>query len=159
VSDRPGLDAGQVATHPQRDSARGWRSRAVIETETIAAVLSRRAAIEAEHFSPAELRALAGRHVQSLAGRLALKRALCRLLGVNGPGARLEPRDFVIAEGPNGAPMLGRLPAALQTEPEARRGLLFVSIAHTKAQAVGLAVHQRPMDDPAAALPRAGGVL
>jgi phosphopantetheinyl transferase (holo-ACP synthase) len=149
VSDRPGLAAGLVATHPQRDSARGWRSRAVIETETIAAVLSRRAAIEAEHFSPAELRALAGRHVQSLAGRLALKRALCRLLGVNGPGARLEPRDFVIAEGPNGAP----------TEPEARRGLLFVSIAHTKAQAVGLAVHQRPMDDPAAALPRAGGVL
>jgi phosphopantetheinyl transferase (holo-ACP synthase) len=140
---RPNGSSGCTAAAPRGR----WHSRAVCQSLAIATVAAERAELEAEHFSPRERDELAGRHVQSLAGRLALKRALCQLLAPEQPGVALAPRDFVIMGSPTGAPVLGPLPATLRDVPEARRGRLFVSITHSKAQAVGLAVQQRALDD------------
>lgn len=139
----PAVSSACAAAAPGRH----WHSRAVCESLTITTVAAKRAELEAAHFSPLERAELAGRHVQSVAGRLALKRALCRLLAPAEAGVTLEPRDFVITDSPTGAPALGPLPPTLLDAPEAQRGRLFVSIAHSKAHAVGLAVQERPLDD------------
>jgi len=148
VSGRRHLDADAASrAAPQAERpARRWHSRAALATVAIADVASERLKLEAEHFSPAERAALAGRHVQSLAGRLALKRALCDLLGPECVGTRLAPCDFVILETAGGAPALGAVPGALSSAAAGPLGRLFVSISHTKARAVGLAVQESMLD-------------
>lgn len=83
------------------------------------------------HFSAAERRELAERHVRSTAGRLALKRAVCVLLQDRLP---LAERDIVIRRLPKGPPEL-----AVDLE---IAGRLFVSISHSRKTAYGLAVLQ-----------------
>ena len=140
---RPNASSGAAAAAP----GGRWHSRAVCASLPITTVAAERDELEAAHFSPRERAELAGRHVQSVAGRLALKRALCELFASVQPGVALSPRDFEITDSPTGAPVLGPLPATLRDAPAARRGRLFVSIAHSKAQAVGLVVQERTLDD------------
>lgn len=144
---RPATGPSPGASQRTDPPAPRWHCRSAIETIAIAEVARDRGTLEAEHFSPAEQAALGSRPVQSLAGRLALKRALCQLLGAECSRGQLEPRDFIIGETPGGAPALGPLPTALSSGTASPLGRLFVSISHTKMQAVGLAVHERMLGD------------
>jgi phosphopantetheinyl transferase (holo-ACP synthase) len=116
---RPSASAG---------GAGGERSR--LETLSVPDVEAGRAEIEA-HFSPAEIVDLGRRRVQSLAGSLALKRALVALWADAGIAAAAVPREFEIAHLPSGAPRLVAAPCGSS-------GAL-VSISHTRLWAYGLA--------------------
>ncbi len=104
-----------------------------LETLAVAAVEADRRRIEDEHFSAAELADLGRRRVQSLAGFLAIKRALAGLWVEAGGGAAARPREFELGHHANGAPRLVAAPAGVAPE-EA-----LISIAHTRQWAYGLA--------------------
>ncbi|MHB8837045.1 MAG: 4'-phosphopantetheinyl transferase superfamily protein [Candidatus Methylomirabilia bacterium] len=101
------------------------------ETLQVAAVEAGRRQIEEEHFSPAEVAAFGKRRAQSVAGALALKRALVRLWAA--AGAAAAPRDFELGHHASGAPRLVAAPAGVAFAD------VFVSISHTRQWAYGLA--------------------
>jgi phosphopantetheinyl transferase (holo-ACP synthase) len=103
------------------------------ESVEVAAVAAARERIEGEDFSPAEVAALGGRRAQSLAGALALKRALVGVWAAAGVAAPCVPGDFELGHHPSGAPRLASAPAGLAPAD------VFVSIAHTRRWAYGLA--------------------
>ncbi len=107
---------------------------------SIAETTAGREQVEAECFTPVELAELRGRAVQSLAGWLALKRALADLSARLGRDSA-TPRDFVLTRAASGAPQLCR-PHPLEGAVEP-----FISISHTRAWAYGLAV-ARVADEP-----------
>jgi phosphopantetheinyl transferase (holo-ACP synthase) len=102
-----------------------------LETLAIADLEAERATIEARDFTPAEIAGLGRRRVQSLAGSLALKRALVALWSKAGFGTA-APREIEIAHRPSGAPCVAAAPPGLPAA--------LVSIAHTRDWAYGLAV-------------------
>jgi phosphopantetheinyl transferase (holo-ACP synthase) len=108
--------------------------RSRLETTAVAAVEAERGRIEERHFSAGEISDLGKRRVQSLAGFLALKRALAALWADAGHPAPAEPRDFELAHYPSGAPRLVAVPAGVALAD------VFVSISHTRQWAYGLAV-------------------
>jgi len=110
-----------------------------LETLQVAAVDAARRQIEEEHFSPREIADLGSRRVQSLAGALALKRALVRL--VAGAGVAAVPRDFELGHHTSGAPRIDVTPPGVVLEN------IFISISHTRQWAYGLAALGRHRDD------------
>jgi len=102
-----------------------------LETLQVPAVDAARRQIEAEHFSPREIADLGSRRVQSLAGALALKRALVRLWSA--AGAAAAPRDFALGHHPSGAPRLVTAPGGVALAD------VHVSISHTRQWAYALA--------------------
>jgi phosphopantetheinyl transferase (holo-ACP synthase) len=102
-----------------------------LETLQVAAVDAGRRQIEEEHFSPREIADLGSRRVQSLAGALALKRALVRLWSA--AGAAAAPREFEIGHHASGAPRLVAAPGGVALAD------VHVSISHTRQWAYGLA--------------------
>ena len=116
-----------------RAAAQGVRS--FLETVPVQEVERERDAILAAHFSDRERQTLAARSARSAAGDLALKRALARV------AAALElpcaERDFEIGRAANGAPCLLAVPEGF---PAAPGRPVFISIAHGKQTACGLAV-------------------
>jgi len=115
---------------------RGGFPASYLETLQVAAVEAGRRRIEEEHFSPTEVAAFGRRRAQSVAGALALKRALARLLADTG-GAPAAPRDFELGHHPSGAPLLLAAPAGVAL------ASVFVSISHTRQWAYGLAAAGR----------------
>jgi phosphopantetheinyl transferase (holo-ACP synthase) len=109
------------------------RLTSTVAVVSIADTSADRARIEDACFTPAELDELRGRAVQSLAGWLALKRALVELAVRLGRPAPAE-RDFVLSRAPSGAPRL------VPGHPLADAGDPLVSISHTRAWAYALAV-------------------
>jgi phosphopantetheinyl transferase (holo-ACP synthase) len=103
---------------------------AQLETLQVAAVDAERGQIEEEHFSPREIADLGSRRVQSIAGALALKRALVRLWSA--AGAATVPREFEIGHHANGAPRLAAAPGGVSLAD------VYVSISHTRQWAYGL---------------------
>ena len=109
-----------------------------LESLQVAAVEAERRRIEAEHFSPGEIADLGSRRVQSLAGALALKRALVAALGRRGRRRR-APRIRARAPRQRRAPARGR-PGRRRA-----RGRLRLDLAHP---AVGLRPRGgRPLKD------------
>jgi phosphopantetheinyl transferase (holo-ACP synthase) len=104
-----------------------------LETLAVAAVEAERKQIEEQHFSPREIGDLASRRAQSLAGFLALKRALAALWADAGCTAAVQPRHFELAHHASGAPRLVAAPEGVA------RADVFVSISHTRQWAYGLA--------------------
>jgi len=127
---------------------RGYECRAVLEMVPIAEVAAKRAQIEAQFFSAAERDELKSRHVQSVAGGLALKRALCALFHQRFAGFSFGPAHFMLRHDPDGAPRIAGLPPPWPAVTTARRERLFVSITHTKLEAAGLVVHQQEREQP-----------
>ena len=107
-----------------------------LETLQVAAVEAGRGRIEEEHFSPAEVAALGKRRAQSVAGALALKRALVRLWADAGVAAA-APRDFELGHHASGAPRLVAAPAGVALAD------VSISISHTRQWAYGLAAAGR----------------
>lgn len=103
-----------------------------IESVAVAAVEADRRRVEEQDFSPEEIADLGRRRVQSLAGFLALKRALAGLC-IEAGAASAQPRDFVLGHRANGAPRLLDDPAGLVP------GKVLVSVSHTRRWAYALA--------------------
>ena len=103
------------------------RATFALETVHIREVTADRGELLAVHFSDAERPVAALLSDQSLAGRTAAKRAICRLQ------PDLGPKDIVIDKHENGAPFL--------SSPNSIR--IFISISHTKNAALGLAALER----------------
>jgi phosphopantetheinyl transferase (holo-ACP synthase) len=111
-------------------------------------VAEERERFAAEHCSAAEQAALGGRHVQSLAGAIALKAALVDLLSSLFPDVELSRRQVELGHEPDGAPEIRSLPVALPTLPDGTPAKLYISITHTKEHAIGLAVLELPLEGP-----------
>jgi phosphopantetheinyl transferase (holo-ACP synthase) len=123
-----------VAVQLTRGSARRAGFAATrLETLEVAAVAAGRERIVAEHFASREIVDLGKRRVQSLAGFLALKRALAGLSVAAGAASAAAPRDFELGHHASGAPRLVAGPAGVSLED------VFVSISHTRLWAYGLA--------------------
>jgi phosphopantetheinyl transferase (holo-ACP synthase) len=125
------------ATAPPRPPAAARPAGSRLETLLVGAVDAGRRRIEEEHFSPREIADLGRRRVQSLAGFLALKRALARLWVDAGAAAALAPRDFELGHHASGAPRLVAAPQGVALAD------VFVSISHTRLWAYGLAATGR----------------
>jgi hypothetical protein len=108
--------------------------RACLVPVPLAEVALRRDEVLARSFSPAEAAALQGRADRSVAGRLALKRALADLWPLLLPGSAPQPADFAIASAADGGPVLAAAPG-----PAALRASVRVSISHSRTTAWGLA--------------------
>jgi phosphopantetheinyl transferase (holo-ACP synthase) len=93
----------------------------------------------AEHFHPSEQERRRQQPVQSIAGRIALKTAVCGLAKKYFPTLCLSQRDVVIDTASDGAPVI----TDIFTEDEAAAALLksavFVSISHSRTRAAGMA--------------------
>lgn len=93
-----------------------------------------------EHFfSPEEKKFLITRPVQTTAGFVALKQALC-LFTEELFSQPLAPHDITIRHLANGAPAITALPPEL-TDSGLRQENLFISISHTRDHAYGLVVY------------------
>ena len=121
--------AWSPATASATDGLPEVRTR--LRSLAVADAVRGRAQIEARQFSATELVELNSRQVQSLAGSLALKSALVALWGDAGVSPPPSPRDFVLSHAPGGAPCIVQAPPGPQGP--------FVSIAHTRTWAYGLA--------------------
>jgi phosphopantetheinyl transferase (holo-ACP synthase) len=122
----------------RRPASRVGFPASYLETLQVAAVESGRRRIEEEHFSPEEVAAFGKRRAQSVAGALALKRALVRLWAAAGAAtAAAAPRDFELGHHASGAPRLVAAPEGVALAD------VFVSISHTRQWAYGLAAAGR----------------
>jgi len=108
-----------------------------VGTLQVAAVEAERGRIEEEHFSPAEVAALGSRRAQSVAGALALKRALVGLWADAGVPVAAVPRNFELGHHDSGAPRLVAAPEGVALAD------VYVSISHTRQWAYGLAAAAR----------------
>ena len=108
--------------------------RACLARVTLSEVARDRAGILREAFDPSEQAALEGRPDRSVAGRLALKRALVDLWEILVPGVPAASRDFVLDRLPSGAPGLRSAPGPVAWS------TVRVSISHSPDLAAGLAV-------------------
>jgi phosphopantetheinyl transferase (holo-ACP synthase) len=102
-----------------------------LESLPVASIAADRSRVEEEHFTPREIADLGSRRAQSLAGALALKRALVALW--EAAGAAAAPRDFELGHHASGAPRLVAAPRGVALAE------VFVSISHTRQWAYGLA--------------------
>jgi phosphopantetheinyl transferase (holo-ACP synthase) len=134
---REAVHGDDVARQPREGSATAGPARARLATLSVAAAEAGRRRIEQRHFSPAELGDLGNRRVQSLAGALALKRALVALWAAAGCDAAVEPREFELSHHDSGAPRLVAAPRGLALAD------VLVSISHTRGWAYGLAASRR----------------
>ena len=128
-------------------SAGGGEIRTFVEKAPVDPARERFDELLAAHFSPAEVEGLRGMPARSLAGRVALKRAVLSALGDLdlSPQGACE-RDVELGRGTAGAPIVVLLPLPEEIEPEVR-ARLHVSISHTRKNAYGLvavAGHARP---------------
>ena len=114
-----------------------------LEIVSIAEVERDRSAIASQCFSEGEMAELASRRTQTMAGFLALKKALAGLFSSAAGGAGFSERDFILSHDENGAPRLVSCP-----ELPGGRGALKVhlSISHTREWAYGLAAYQEDGD-------------
>lgn len=107
--------------------------RLFLESVAVARVAADRERIAAAAFTAAEIAAIDGRRVQTLAGLFALKKALVALYRHAAPAVPCQPVDFVLAHRESGAPYLAFAPPLPGGAPPA------VSISHTRGWAYGLA--------------------
>lgn len=111
-----------------------------ITAVSIAAVREQLADYLLEYFNPAERNLQQNEPVQSIAGRVALKRAVCALTQAYGPEGTVSPTSVVIDRDNQGAPRVINMPPSLATLLRSDRERLYVSISHSKTTAVGMAI-------------------
>ena len=115
-----------------------------LESVEISEVRRERPAILARDFQPIEAEALRAGPARTVAGFVALKRALVALARSLAPGVEASARDFALGHDAGGAPIVTSLPRGV--EALLRRGRLRVSISHTSTTAHGLAAFQEASD-------------
>ena len=115
------------------------RITSAVARQPIREVERQRDDVESWWLGDIEREAMSRRHVQSLAGIVAAKKAIIRLAGE--PPCDTGPADIRIGHDERGAPVVEALPANLASR---LPGKLHVSITHTREFAWGLAVLERP---------------
>jgi len=101
--------------------------------------------VAAQYFCEAELTELATRRPQTMAGFLAVKRALVGLFTPLLATDSLSERDFVLSHDKQGAPCLVTVPlAGLSDDEYSTIGEAKLSISHTREAAYGLVAYQEP---------------
>ena len=91
-----------------------------------------------EHFTAAEAALLGRRHPRTTAGVLAATEALALVWSATGAARSSAPGDFELTHDERGAPVLVAAPPA--AGPRGRVVASWISIAHTRELAYGLAV-------------------
>jgi phosphopantetheinyl transferase (holo-ACP synthase) len=111
-----------------------------LKTVLIADFEAHREEMMSTYFCPKERSVWTNKPARSIAGRIALKSAVCALAQKHFSAKTWSPHDVEIETDPNGAPGVAAnsvsdpaFCAALTTE-------IFVSISHSKTSAAGLAV-------------------
>jgi phosphopantetheinyl transferase (holo-ACP synthase) len=90
------------------------------------------------YFTLAEARDLTTRPAQSLAGAVALKRAVKRLIRELAPRRRIGELSIGVGHARDGAPALTRVPAVGTRSGRALLAALHVSVTHTARNAYGV---------------------
>ncbi len=111
-----------------------------IDLVSIADVNARREWYLSTYFAPPERERLRDKPVQTIAGRVALKRALCRLTATLSLSVDLSPCDVVIERREDGAPQINGFANVASTRFAEILEALSVSISHSKTTAAGLAL-------------------
>lgn len=117
----------------------------VLKMVDINEVKNNRQAILESDFQMEERNTLAGRHVRSTAGILALKHALCTLLHQI-TGLSIDKKDWQIAWSATGRPEIHSSPSRLNSSSFLQQNL-FLSISHSRKTAYGLAVYQESTNE------------
>lgn len=78
---------------------------------------------------------LSGKHIQSVAGFCAVKRALLQLCA----DERVGPHEFILSHGEQGEPCIVKGPVGIDISD------IRISISHTKQAAYGIAVMQKDL--------------
>jgi phosphopantetheine--protein transferase-like protein len=122
--------------------------RSCLETVLIQEVKRSREAILCTHFTDDERAAFDQLPVQSIAGQLAVKRAVCRLAAALKSALALSCRQVVVLRDQSGAPKIGSISCADEDFRALLEAEVLVSISHSKTTAIGLAVIAEPIDGP-----------
>lgn len=111
-----------------------------LEIVPLAGVKRARSDIMRRNFSPKETNRLNNAPLQSIAGMLALKKALAKMTA-DVCGKRMNGKNIVLSIEKNGAPRLVALPAKSGAGMPDKKDIR-ISISHSKTHAYGLAVFQ-----------------
>lgn len=118
--------------------------RSFLEIVLLADVKRSRNVVMEEKFSIREKAHLARAPLQTVAGFLAVKKAVAALAAsVSGVG--LDEREVVLSHAKSGAPRLVSIPKKLCADMPDKKNIL-VSISHSKTHAFGLAVFKLQRD-------------
>lgn len=112
-----------------------------LEIVPLAGVKRARSGIMRRNFSPTETDRLKNVPLQSIAGMLALKKAVAKM-AADVCGVRMSGKEFVLSNDKNGAPRLVALPAKSGVGMPDKKDIR-ISISHSKTHAYGLAVLQQ----------------
>jgi phosphopantetheinyl transferase (holo-ACP synthase) len=111
-----------------------------LETISIAETETRCAELLTSHFTRREQASFKNKPIQSIAGQLALKTAVCRLADELLNAGSTDPRSIEICRDENGAPNIIEASTPDREINEIIKNEIFVSISHSRETAVGLAV-------------------
>lgn len=92
----------------------------------------------AEYFSTEEQKELEDRHIQTVAGFLAIKKGLSKMCLSVFSEITIEPAQFKLSHDKSGAIQIVAVPEKVGKD----LGNFFVSVSHTKKSACGLVVFQ-----------------
>jgi phosphopantetheinyl transferase (holo-ACP synthase) len=109
-----------------------------LEIVSLAGVKRARSGIIRRNFSPKETDRLNDAPLQSIAGMLALKKALAKMIAAV-CGVRMGGKEIVLSNDKNGGPRLVALPAKSGSGMPDKKDIR-ISISHSKTHAYGLAV-------------------
>jgi phosphopantetheinyl transferase (holo-ACP synthase) len=110
-----------------------------IETISISEVEAHLSDMLAECFHPSEQSAWQHKPAQSIAGRIALKAAMCALAKKHFPGLCLAQKDIIIEAASDGAPRIARIFSEDEASAALLKSEVFVSISHSRTKAAGMA--------------------
>lgn len=130
-------NTGPRSRHWQQDGVHSF-----LERVAIAEVREDASSVTGRCFTDRELAELTGKRAQTMAGFLALKKALVALFASLDAGATFSERDFVLAHDEDGAPRIISSPPPPKSEDQCAMKTPCISIAHTREWAYGLAVCQ-----------------
>ncbi len=113
-----------------------------LEVVEIDPLRKRREEVLFSSFSKRERDEYAGRSMQSLAGAVALKRAVLCYLGDEAHSPALSERDIELGHSEKGAPRIVTLSGLPAKQAAKTIDRLHISVSHTRTQAYGLVVVQ-----------------
>lgn len=95
-----------------------------------------------EYFLPTELKEMKSKPIRTMAGMLAVKRALVSICSDKIPNNSINEKCFELGHTPNGAPFIKNIHINSQKDFLIKKEQLSISITHNKINAHGLAVYQ-----------------
>lgn len=119
-----------------------------VEFVAVAEVRQNRETVLGSLFAPEELPEMAPKPPGSIAGIVAAKRALSRLVETRLPGCHILPQEWVMGHNSRGAPILKKVGAGrtdIRKEIDFRN--ILISISHSAETAVAIAALREKIDE------------